>query len=128
MKHSLHKIGSWLLTGLWAGIVAYLNQTPQFTHTPMPFPHMDKLVHFTEYGVLAVLLANSLWVSGIRIGRAHLSAALICICIAMLDEWHQQFVPGRSGNALDWLADSVSACILCMLMYKIRLMRSAGNG
>jgi VanZ family protein len=128
MKHSLYKIGSWLLTGLWAGIVAYLNQTPQFIDAPMPFPHLDKLVHFTEYGVLAVLLSFSLWVSGVRIGRAHLFSFLIIICLAALDEWHQQFVPGRSGNTLDWLADSISACILSVLMYRIRLNRVSCNG
>jgi VanZ family protein len=34
--------------------------------------------------------------------------------IAALDEWHQQFVPGRSASLGDWVADVAGAGIILL--------------
>lgn len=62
---------------------------------------LDKVAHFGLFGVLAALL----YLAG--------SSALLAVAIAALygvsDEVHQMFVPGRSPDVRDWLADLAGA-------------------
>ena len=59
-----------------------------------------KAAHMFLYFVLALLLlaALSLWAAR---RRALLGALLLCAAAAALDEYHQTFVPGRSGEVRD---------------------------
>jgi VanZ family protein len=77
---------------------------------PPAFPHADKLVHATLYGTLGFLAARALaaGVGGLAARRLAVAAAAIA-AFAAFDEWHQDFVPGRSSDRLDWLADVVGA-------------------
>jgi len=74
-------------------------------------PHLDKVLHATEFGILAVLLcrAASSRTRGGRPapgmpGRVRLAAA-IAMAYALTDEIHQAFVPPRSPDVLDLGAD-----------------------
>lgn len=71
---------------------------------------LDKVVHFGMYGVLAALLV---WVwSGRRPTATVVLGTLLAVsAYGALDEWHQQFIPGRSMELGDWLADSVGALV-----------------
>lgn len=71
-----------------------------------PIPGIDKLVHFVVYGLLATLFcrAGSGW-------RAAVVAVLVTSTYGGLDEWHQSFVPGRSSEVLDWIADTSGAVL-----------------
>ena len=66
-------------------------------------PPWDKLYHAGNFGVLAGLLY-------LASGRAWLALALASLYGAG-DELHQAFVPGRSADAADWLADTVGAAL-----------------
>ena len=84
------------------------------------FPHADKLAHFIIYGILALLLYRAF-----RMGQQHrpLTAVLLSILVASiygaLDEYHQYFVPTRSTDLFDWLADTAGATItLCVSSFK----------
>ena len=71
-----------------------------------PIPGIDKLVHFAVYGLLATLVC--------RIGpgwRAAAFAILVASTYGALDEWHQSFVPGRSSEVMDWVADTSGAML-----------------
>jgi VanZ family protein len=67
-----------------------------------------KAVHFGEYALLALL-----WWRALRTrmdsGHAAIAAFLLSSLYAMTDEYHQTFVEGRSGNALDWVVDTAGA-------------------
>lgn len=68
----------------------------------------DKVVHFLMYGVLAFLAARAARLDG----RTTATLVTVGIGIALLggvDEWHQQFIPGRSMERADWMADALGA-------------------
>lgn len=48
------------------------------------------------------------------INRLTLSAA-VCLLYAALDEWHQNFVPGRSCQWQDWLVDAAGISLAVLL-------------
>ena len=73
----------------------------------------DKVEHFTAYGGFALTL---LWaLSGGRLSAVSWGGALAAVAVASMygvtDELHQYFVPGRSCDVLDWVADTSGAAI-----------------
>ena len=67
-----------------------------------------KLIHFAEYALLCFLWWRAL-VTVTSPGRAALFAFLLASGYAATDEYHQTFVEGRHGAALDWAIDSAGA-------------------
>ena len=76
---------------------------------------IDKLAHFGAYAVLGVLLARA--AVGSRWSIAW--PVLIGLAYAASDEIHQYFVPGRSADAGDWLADALGVGAGCLLVYRV---------
>lgn len=75
-----------------------------------PFPHFDKAVHLLYFsaGSLCFGRALSLLRPGWRAAGIVLACVLFGALIGALDEFHQSFTPGRSGNDLgDLLADTL---------------------
>lgn len=73
------------------------------------FP-VRKGAHMTEYGVLAMLWLGVL--AGEEITRKRAVIAIVLTALyASTDEFHQLFVPGRSGQVRDVLIDSCGAAI-----------------
>ena len=73
-----------------------------------------KLAHFTEYAILGFLAARAF--------RAHprwyLISAILIVVYALLDEYHQSFVPSRTASIYDSLIDmagGISALIFASL-------------
>ncbi len=66
-----------------------------------------KLAHFTEYAILGFLAARTFRTSprpAIR-ERWFLISATIVVTYALIDEYHQTFVPSRTGSIYDSLID-----------------------
>ena len=92
------------------------------THMPLPsgmakpgIPGVDKLVHTAMYAGLAVLV-----LAAASIGRpVSLGMAVVLLLLiatyAAVDEWTQQFVPGRSSDPRDWVADVIGASLGAIL-------------
>lgn len=93
----------------WAVVILVGTSIPG-SDLPRAFPHADKLVHLSMYAVLGYLTGRAA-IDGRRAARrARSVAALAAIAVfAAFDEWHQDFVPQRSSDPLDWLADIVGA-------------------
>lgn len=72
-------------------------------------PPWDKLYHAGNFGVLAGLLY-------LATGRAWL-AVLLASAYGVSDELHQAYVPGRSADVLDWLADTTGATFAVLLIF-----------
>lgn len=71
----------------------------------------DKLLHVVEYAGLAVLLARG-FAGERRSPRVALGLAIVVAsAYAASDEWHQWFVPGRSSDVRDWIADTIGAIL-----------------
>jgi VanZ family protein len=78
---------------------------------PLLVPHLDKLYHLFEYAPVGALFHR--WfshhprLSGQSV-RWCIAAAVGCgVAFAIADECHQAFVPGRSPEGLDILADGL---------------------
>ena len=72
--------------------------------------NIDKVAHFLVYGLLATLVC--------RLGRGWRSAAWALLAVSAFggtDEWRQSFVPGRSSEVTDWIADTLGAALAVFL-------------
>lgn len=70
----------------------------------------DKIVHFAVYGLLATLVC--------RLGRGWHAAVWSLVLVSAYgasDEWHQSYVPGRSSEWTDWMADTLGAAVAIAL-------------
>lgn len=77
------------------------------------FDLQDKALHATAYFVLAVLfLRGFLWQGQPCSTRFIVMAAALSALYGATDEWHQRYVPTRTSDFSDWLADSVGATLL----------------
>jgi len=72
-----------------------------------------KLIRFGEYALLCFLWWRAL-ASVTSPRRAALLAFVITSGYAVTDEFHQTFVEGRHGNAVDWLIDSAGAALVSL--------------
>jgi len=90
----------------------YLGAQP-FAAGLIPSP-WDKGAHLVVYSAIAALL----WFGSA--GRAPLTVVTAVLAIGILDEWHQAFLPGRSADLLDLLADACAASITVLLLHTQR--------
>lgn len=105
----------WLPCVLYYGFITFLSDVPgsQFSGlVVVPFPHFDKFVHFVIYSFLGMVVARALsweeYYHKLRV-RWFVYFALLIPALALLDEVHQSFVPNRTMDAVDWLADLLGA-------------------
>lgn len=75
-----------------------------------------KCAHALEYAVLGILLLSTALVYGVKRKRAESVSVAVGIAYAASDEFHQLFVPGRSGRITDVMIDSAGliAGMLCV--------------
>jgi VanZ family protein len=98
---------NWLVVVGWVLVIEALTSWP----SPPSFgaPHgFDKVVHFTMYAALGFLAMRAVRRQGASFWWRPFLAVACCISIwGALDEWHQQFIPSRSMELGDWIADSI---------------------
>jgi VanZ family protein len=109
----------WLLPAIaYAGLIFYLSSQPN----PLPLltrRFSDKLLHCVEYAAFAVTVTWGLWHVGLGLGRAARWAALLGSLYGATDEFHQWFVPQRSADVADWLADTSGAALGALLAWLV---------
>jgi len=90
----------------WVALTLTLTSIPNPEFAPS-FPGADKMAHFGFYGVAGFLFV--LWRREIGKGAAGavVWAAIFAALLGAVDEFHQQWIPGRSMDLLDWVADVV---------------------
>lgn len=74
-----------------------------------------KTAHATEYAVLGILLFFAIP------GNRYVLSLFIAAVYASTDEFHQLFVPGRSGQITDVLIDSCGAIAGLLLLFLLHL-------
>lgn len=126
----------WLIALIsWATTLFILSSlTPTLPTAGPQIPHLDKLLHFGYFLGGGLILATYL-----RLKKGthtppltrFLTALIPLAIIGALDEYHQTFTPGRSGNdPLDWLADllgSATGILLAHLIHPLLLKLSSTN-
>lgn len=96
-----------------------INYYKQRIHYPV-----RKAAHMTEYALLAIAIAFPLYVYGVRgIGLLILTGT-VCVSFAILDEYHQSFVAGRTGATKDVAIDSIG--VICGVIF-VRIVGWTGR-
>ena len=78
-----------------------------------------KGAHAGEYGILTWLLLRSFYPMPWGFDRARVIAVSVSVLYAMTDEYHQSFVPLRSGKATDVLFDAAGALMFAYLAGRV---------
>lgn len=112
----------WTPLLVWIGVILTSTSIPNLS-APGP-AGMDKAGHLFLYGVLGILTIRALWDFGQPSRTVVMSLAAIAV-FAAVDEWHQGFVPGRSADVADWIADVTGAVLGVGLNTALRLRRVA---
>lgn len=101
---------------LWGPVIAYMVLIfleSSMSNAPLPSNVSDKSAHVVGYLLMGVLVVRAVH-GGLpaRVtARGALIAMLITIGYGAFDEFHQWFVPGRSADPLDLLADASGGVI-----------------
>jgi VanZ family protein len=85
-----------------------------------------KAAHFTEYAILGFLAARAFRTSPsptIR-SRWFLISATVIVTYALADEYHQSFVPSRTGSIFDSLIDMAGGLTALLVVKRITRARS----
>ena len=104
---------AWILAGLYLGLI-WVGSSMSSDEVPsIGRLFYDKVMHCAEFTVLGFLLTHALMATfpGRPMIRIALTAWLAAVGWGVLDEMHQAFVPGRSSEILDLLADAVGAAL-----------------
>ncbi|MEN3943931.1 VanZ family protein [Prosthecobacter sp. SYSU 5D2] len=121
MTSSLRALVSWFITRrwlCWLGVVIWgavlFSLSSQSTLPPGPkIPHQDKVVHFLYFSSGAFCFTLALYARQTPLSAGWLwtvTGMAFGLIIGALDEYHQTFTPGRSGNDPgDLLADLTGA-------------------
>jgi VanZ family protein len=100
----------WVAFIAWAVVLTSLSSIPGSRIGPMPFWEADKVVHSALFalGALPVTLIVRRFFKGF--GPIFGVALGVMMGIALLDEFHQLFTPGRSGmDPGDLTADAIGS-------------------
>ena len=81
-----------------------------------------KTAHLTVYAILGMLFYWHFTFYGYKTKRHILSAWIAVTLYAVVDETHQLFVPGRSGNIVDVAIDSTGGIVGIGFVYLIRCL------
>ena len=102
----------------WLPIIAYC--TAIFVQSSFPtteqlpaWPFLDKILHVTAYALLGFLAFRALATGRLanNLNLALFISAIFAGVYGLSDEWHQSFVPGRSPETADALADLIGGII-----------------
>ncbi|WP_169755385.1 VanZ family protein [Dissulfurirhabdus thermomarina] len=84
-------------------------------------------VHAAAYAGFGALLFRWRATPPARTAPAFLWAVVLASLYGLADEWHQVFVPGRTPDPMDWVADTAGAALGALVLVAWRLARAAGR-
>lgn len=120
------RAGAWLSAGYAAAIFWASSRPNPFPFLPRSWFDSDKLLHAGGFTVLGALLRLAL--AAVRPPRRALAlAVLLGAAYGATDEVHQAFVPGRSPDVRDWVAD-VAGVLAGAALASALLRRRVGAG
>lgn len=117
LRRSISSPQLWLtLFVSWAAILYFLSSFSKTLPEGGPeIPHIDKVLHFGYFLGGGIILATYVLLrrgTSTSVAIRSFTPLAVLAIIGALDEYHQTFTPGRSGNdPFDWLADVLGAAV-----------------
>jgi VanZ family protein len=103
---------------------------PNTTADTMAVIHfvVRKIAHFTEYGILAYLAARAFRTSprSALANRWFIAALALVVIYALIDEYHQSYVPSRTASIFDSLID-MSGGLVMLIILRLRHKNRPGH-
>ena len=102
---------------LWAAAIVLVSSIPDLKTPQPPDWPIDKVAHFLVYAVFALLVYRSLGdlLRSLSVNIIRTITILILSAFALLDEYHQSFVPGRHQDLADFAADVLGGLIMLII-------------
>lgn len=121
MKRALE---SFLPVILWGAIIFHIGGRSTIDVPRFDLP-IDKIGHFTMYAILGALAGRAGWMNRRKLHWAWFIAG--GLLLGALDELQQQFIPTRSADPLDWVADAAGFSFAFWLVYSRFYMLRRGD-
>ncbi len=114
------KLRYWLPTAIYCALIFGLSARSHVPDVGLSIPHLDKIVHALIYaGLTAVVSMGVYWSGGRTRGwKAFWGPVLFAVLYALTDEFHQRFVPHRTFDYFDLLADGVGALLMRTFLWR----------
>jgi len=103
---------------LYAALIIVLSSIPILGKPPIDIWKFDKMIHFVEYAIFAILVFRSISNISPKLNAGHtivLSLILVGM-FAFVDEYYQSYIPGRHSDPFDWLFDFLGAALIILYM------------
>jgi VanZ family protein len=123
-------IRRWLPLIVWIVMIFALSSIPGLSSDDVKLPTgFDKLVHFIEYAVFALLYYRGLSYGGVRVRWSIVLVVIASgIAVAALDEMYQSYIPRRDSSLYDLVMDSagiVTGTLAAVLRHIVQIRRAA---
>lgn len=89
-----------------------------FVDSDIFFMIIRKMAHITEYFILGILVLS--FINEFKIDKKIVASILICFILASFDEFHQLFIPDRTGCLLDVFIDMIGASLGILILSLIK--------
>lgn len=123
-------VGSWAPAALLMATIWVLSSLSLTGISIADLPLRDKGAHFLAYGALGFWVAHAVratWLGKKSGRRKALKTLVLAWAITfgwgLLDELHQAYVPGRSPELLDLVADAIGASFGAKVRYLLAFSR-----
>ena len=114
----------WLPALLWATGIFILSAWSSPPKMDKVLPMADKAVHWTLFSVQCWLIARALGPK-LSLPATVVLAIVLASAYGATDEFHQRYVPNRTCDFMDWVADTLGASAAAAAFYAYETHRSA---
>jgi VanZ family protein len=116
----------WFPILLYCLLIFIQSSYPSPEITPR-WPHFDKVLHFTAYALLGALFLRAFYSTSINhnLKLIIMLSVLLSGLYGISDEIHQSFVPYRTADVMDALADILGSALGVYIFLKIKIGKNA---
>lgn len=119
------------LLAAWIMAIIIVSSIPHLPtlkiHTARADIRLDYLIHFCEYGIMALMAFLSFSGREFKMNyKKWILLTLGLILFAVLDEFHQKLIPGRSFNLKDILSNIsgiLAVLVFCIVVFRMIIRR-----
>ena len=110
----------------WAGLIFLASSIPSTKMPHLSVLAYDKLIHGTIFFVFGLLLHRAFEPRSDQKRFPWLRLAIVLFVVMLygaIDEFHQSFVPGRSVDFFDFLADTIGGVMAVFVLIILSIRR-----